>query len=53
MHQADGSGASAAFMVESSSASSSMRSLARMREKWRQRRFMRNFLPSGDTARLK
>jgi hypothetical protein len=53
MHQADGYGASGRSMVVLSSASSSSNSLALTREKCRQRGFIRNFLPSAETARLK
>ena len=51
--QAVRSGASGRFMVSGSSLSSSRSSDALMREKCFQRGFMRNFLPSAETARLR
>jgi len=53
MHHAEASGASGRLIVSLSSASSSKSSLALTRAKCRQRGFMRNLLPSADTARLK
>ena len=53
MHHAEASGASGRLMVSLSSASSSRSSLAFTRAKCRHRGFIRNFLPSAATARLK
>jgi hypothetical protein len=53
MYQAVGSGASGRASVPASSASSSSRSLARMRAKCIQRGFIRKRRPSGERARLK
>jgi hypothetical protein len=51
--QAVRSGASGRSIVDLSFESSRMRSEARMREKCFQRGFIRNFLPSAETARLR
>jgi len=53
MHQAEGSGALGRFIVSLSSASSSSSSPALIREKCRRLGFIRNFLPSAETAKLK